>query len=55
MSRLEEAETCAFNLVYQIASNNEDELKTSEINVLDINSLIVIFLSETPWRSEDKT
>ena len=55
MSRLEEAETCAFHLVYQIASNNEDELKTPEIYVFDINSLTVIFLSETPWRSEDKT
>ena len=55
MPRFEKAETYAFHLVYRAASNHEDELKTREIYALDINSLTVIFLSETPWRSEDKT
>ena len=55
VSGFEEAETQAFHLVYQAASQNKDELKTQEIKALAINSFTVIFLSETPWQSGDKT
>lgn len=48
MSGFEKIKTCAFPVVCKAASDNEDELKTQETNALDINSVTVLFLSETP-------